>query len=157
MIGARRFELPTSCSRSRRATKLRYAPIHVPQESCVKIFNSKRVGARGFEPPTPCTPCKCATRLRHAPTIWDISSATRPSFRGYSSSTMPALLQGPKVPTCQDQGYQTRPFFGDTTSRYRLHEEFQKLPFEPLGRNYVDRPIIASPRKLYSNPRKGDS
>src|SRR5262245_17375949 len=25
-VGARRFELPTSCSRSRRATKLRYAP-----------------------------------------------------------------------------------------------------------------------------------
>ena len=26
MVGARRFELRTSCSRSRRATRLRYAP-----------------------------------------------------------------------------------------------------------------------------------
>ena len=31
MVGAERFELPTSCSRSKRATKLRYAPIRVEE------------------------------------------------------------------------------------------------------------------------------
>ena len=34
-VGARRFELPTSCSRSRRATRLRYAPINSTHESFV--------------------------------------------------------------------------------------------------------------------------
>ena len=28
MVGAERFELPTSCSQSRRATRLRYAPLN---------------------------------------------------------------------------------------------------------------------------------
>ncbi len=29
MVGVERFELPTSCSQSRRATRLRYTPKHV--------------------------------------------------------------------------------------------------------------------------------
>ena len=29
LVGVERFELPTSCSQSRRATRLRYTPIHI--------------------------------------------------------------------------------------------------------------------------------
>ena len=154
MIGARRFELPASCSRSRRATRLRYAPIHVPQKNS---YIPKTVGARGFEPPTPCTPCKCATRLRHAPIIWDVFFAIRSSSRECFSSTTQVLLQGRRVPTCQRQGCQNHPCLGDLTSRCPLLEEFQKIPFESPGRNCLDRLTIASPQKSYSNPCKGGS
>src|SRR5215470_6602180 len=40
-IGARRFELPTSCSRSRRATKLRYAPSPIALSNWQAVLSNK--------------------------------------------------------------------------------------------------------------------
>ena len=57
-IGATGFELATSCTPCKRATRLRYAPI---------IGLASEIGATGFELATSCTPCKRATRLRYAP------------------------------------------------------------------------------------------
>lgn len=56
VVGARRFELPTSCSRSRRATKLRYAPtacggVYPPPAGARTIFRgdptAQEMGVRG--------------------------------------------------------------------------------------------------------------
>src|SRR5579872_2179000 len=83
MVGAPRFELGTSWSRTKRATRLRYAPTRlvlgtrswVLGQSCSwspstqSLDPSTRflVGTGRFELPTPCTPSKCATRLRYVP------------------------------------------------------------------------------------------
>ena len=82
MVGAPRFELGTSWSRTKRATRLRYAP--EKQVSGAKFQVSAKaspdtrnltpetyvlVGTARFELATPCTPSKCATRLRHVPEL----------------------------------------------------------------------------------------
>ena len=158
MVGARRFELPTSCSRSRRATKLRYAPIHVYSGQSSTSGSPVKVGARGFEPPTPCTPCKCATRLRHAPIRCDGSFAITPSFHGCFSSVTQPLPAGPKAPACQRQARQNRPYLVDSTNHLRVHQECrQRSPPHRVERIDTDRPAIAWRRKSYSNPCKADS
>ena len=48
-IGARRFELPTSCSRSRRATKLRYAPYNSLRKRCVLSNNFSKDATLSFK------------------------------------------------------------------------------------------------------------
>ena len=84
VVGARGFEPPTSWSRTKRATKLRYAPEesgygeqvtgYGKRERC-RLFPvtsnlfPKLVGTARFELATPCTPSKCATRLRHVPIL----------------------------------------------------------------------------------------
>ena len=94
MVGAPRFELGTSWSRTKRATRLRYAPIkavisdkwsvasHEDEQRLDKLATRHLslatvllVGTARFELATPCTPSKCATRLRYVPTkqvqVWD--------------------------------------------------------------------------------------
>ena len=158
MVGARRFELPTSCSRSRRATKLRYAPIHVCPGQSSTSGSPKKVGARGFEPPTPCTPCKCATRLRHAPIRCDGSSATLPSFHGCFSSVTQPLPASPKAPAYQRQAQQNPPYLFASTNHLLVHQECREHPPpHHVGRIDTDMPAIAWRRKSYSNPCKADS
>jgi hypothetical protein len=69
MVGVERFELPTSCSQSRRATRLRYTPIkHIPSLLiCVPIDIGKHQMARpeGFEPPTPKFVAWCSIQLSY--------------------------------------------------------------------------------------------
>jgi hypothetical protein len=86
MVGAPRFELGTSWSRTKRATRLRHAPNDPPLVASdlrrtratlpVSLitrhssgFKQSLVGTAGFEPATTCTPSKCATRLRYVPAI----------------------------------------------------------------------------------------
>ncbi len=42
MVGVERFELPTSCSQSRRATGLRYTPKGISVERVIMVSNSGR-------------------------------------------------------------------------------------------------------------------
>ncbi len=46
MVGARGFEPPTSCSQSRRATRLRYAPIPISNDQDSYHFRTRK--ARDF-------------------------------------------------------------------------------------------------------------
>ena len=81
-VGAPRFELGTSWSRTKRATRLRYAPEKSGYREQVTGYSKeeghrlfpvtcnlfpKLVGTARFELATPCTPSKCATRLRYVP------------------------------------------------------------------------------------------
>ena len=84
LVGAPRFELGTSWSRTKRATRLRYAPekrahrervTGYSREDRHQLFpvtcnlSPKLVGTARFELATPCTPSKCATRLRYVPIL----------------------------------------------------------------------------------------
>ena len=73
-VGVSGFEPLTPWSRTRCATRLRYAPLNrLPTKA------AHQVGVDGFEPSTPCTPSKCATRLRHTPLSVRRDSDPRPS------------------------------------------------------------------------------
>ena len=89
MVGAPRFELGTSWSRTKRATRLRYAPTRAMVSAGdqfqaqaldsaplqfswlftghLPLATASMVGTARFELATPCTPSKCATRLRYVP------------------------------------------------------------------------------------------
>ena len=91
LVGARGFEPRTSWSRTKRATRLRYAPARTAGNTDEwttpalrawlvtvhsSLSNVLMVGTAGFEPATTCTPSKCATRLRYVP------ARTGVGFRG---------------------------------------------------------------------------
>ena len=93
MVGAPRFELGTSWSRTKRATRLRYAPEKQVSDIgfqvsalCPGAWHLKPgllVGTARFELATPCTPSKCATRLRYVPILsWQVTrkSHDRPTL-----------------------------------------------------------------------------
>ena len=80
MVGVERFELPTSCSQSRRATRLRYTPKNVTHcrlktttRTCISMRNM--VGVERFELPTSCSQSRRATRLRYTPLTATVTPA----------------------------------------------------------------------------------
>ena len=99
MVGAPRFELGTSWSRTKRATRLRYAPkenlplprrpVSAGRDSILRPKpgawrqHSKLVGTARFELATPCTPSKCATRLRYVPSsLWTLPQVSSSGLQG---------------------------------------------------------------------------
>ena len=48
MVGVERFELPTSCSQSRRATRLRYTPLHPSQGQRLNNTTPNSFGQEDF-------------------------------------------------------------------------------------------------------------
>ena len=55
MVGVERFELPTSCSQSRRATRLRYTPIKLARPLTVEragIIRTPNTGVNATYPTT---------------------------------------------------------------------------------------------------------
>src|SRR3954463_12359201 len=59
MVGAGRFELTTSCTRNKRATRLRYAPTHEAGENALVLRDCNCFFRHG----TACDPSGCPGRL----------------------------------------------------------------------------------------------
>src|ERR1017187_1109340 len=100
MVGAVRFELTTSCTPSKRATKLRYAPDHWSEDSSLPTagFNHEncfsrsvfRRQTRGWKPRSLAAKMTAATVWRHASSVPVMAASCRQS--GWQCQVAPFRL-----------------------------------------------------------------
>ena len=123
MVGTARFELTTSCSRSRRATRLRYVP-------CASILRQ-----RGWERQVVLGWRRLHRRLPNQAQ----SLKAAPPGRDHLTRRIKSAAGGIGAPSCTRQGWERQVVLGWRRLHRRLPNQAQSLKAAPPGRDHLTR------------------